>query len=112
MRSHKKRRLDNIDVLDEIATTRAISEVIADEHAALHANRYFYTYWDSPECKKLFRPLADETVIGCLKRRNNLFLNATRNDVALLNIVDGVSNISDLSEKQKEHIRIQCLYLR
>ena len=111
-RSTKKRRLDDIDIIDNLASSKSITDSIANNHANAFIENLNVTYWDSPECKKLFHPMDDETILGCLKRRNSLLLDATRNDDALLTVIDGVSSLSDLSVKQKEYVRVQCMYLR
>ena len=51
-------------------------------------------------------------MIDCLVRREELLRGGTFDDDILLTLVSDVKDIKDLSSKQKENVRNQCLYLR
>ena len=69
------------------------------------------SYWDSPESILLFQPQDGESVQGCLRRRTVMLLEASRNDDALILLTSDLEDISDLSVKQTEQLRVRCVYL-
>ena len=53
-----------------------------------------------------------ESCSECLVRRVDLLLNAAMDDDVLLALLPEVKDLSEPSDKQKENIRLQCMYLR
>ena len=108
----KKRRLDDVDIIDNQTITKIETDRIICKNR--EESRYVITstYWDSTEAKILFRPKENETVLNCLRRREEILLQACLSDEIMLELTSGSSPIDELSSKQKEHLRYQCLYLR
>ena len=71
-----------------------------------------YSYWNSSNAILLFNPIAGESVISCLIRREELLRGATFDDDILLSLLSDIKDTNELTSKQKENIRNQCLYLR
>ena len=62
-RSSKRKRLDNIDIMDEIERTTIETDSIAADHANTINLLYQPSYFKSPEAKALFLPKEGEDVI-------------------------------------------------
>ena len=71
-----------------------------------------WSYWNSPEAKKLFNPGNDDTVMEYLARRDTLLWRESVNDDVLCTLVDDVSNSDELTIRQASDLRKQCMYLR
>ena len=120
-RTNKKRRLDNVDITDQlVATTSECDQlVVATSECEVSIEEVVQklphpstTYWDSPEAHFLFCPQNSEGVMACLIRRDLLLRDAMVHDLVLQSLVDGCDDISSLSVKKREHLRIRCIYMR
>ena len=100
-RIKKKRRLDNVDIIDKQFFTKLETERIICKN--VQEGRYVInsTYWDSPEAKILFKPNENESVQSCLRRREEILLEACLNDDAMILLTNGYQSIKDFSSKQK-----------
>ena len=107
----KRKRLDDVDIIDKNVDTKSITDTIAEKHAKAIMSAKAFSYWDSPEAYLLFVPLKGESVHGCLRRRNRILVEASRNDNALHQLLSDVEDIEVLSVKQKEQLRLRCIYL-
>ena len=56
--------------------------------------------------------MKNETCSECLVRRGELLLNASTDDDVLLGLLPDIDDISEATDKQKENVRLQCMYLR
>ena len=74
-RPNKKRRLDNVDIIDQLVVTTSECEKSIEE-AVQKLPRPSTTYWDSPEAHFLFCPQNSEGVMACLIRRDLLLRDA------------------------------------
>ena len=105
----KKRKLDDVvDLQNRIMTTKSKTECLVTPPL----KKSSYSYWNSSNAILLFNPIAGESVVSCLIRREELLRGATFDDDILLSLVSDIKDINELTSKQKENIRNQCLYLR
>ena len=70
------------------------------------------SYWDSLNAKNLFNPLATETVLKCLMRRDRQLLSSTTDDKDLFDQTHDNSELGSLTVKARKIIRLKCMYLR
>ena len=108
-RPNKKRRMDDIDVLDSYNLLRNQSISIASQHAQTAPQ---HNYWDSPEAKLLFNPNPNENTLDCLIRRVTLLANAVSDDDVLKHLINDSESFEIFSSKKKEWMRTICLYLK
>ena len=107
----KKRKLDEIDMMDNYHQLKESTIEIAKLHSSRKVEDQYCSYWSSPEAMALFRPKNGESVTRCLVRRHDLLLRAMINDEVLSSICDMPDQSYNLSSKQREYIRIQAIYL-
>ena len=109
-RSTKKRRLDEIDIANNISISLTKSRTLIESDSHLTSCKTLY--WDSPEANKLFNPNMDETVTSCLAKRFETLGEASYDDDILLQLLHDVKDTTILSNNQKNTLRHQCLYLK
>ena len=105
----KKRKLDDVvDIKNRIIMTKPKTEGFGS--SPLYQS--CYSYWNMFNVILLFNPIAGESMIDCLVRREESMRGGTFDDNILLTLVSDVEDINELSSKQKKNIRNQYLYLR
>ena len=111
-RSKRKERVDPVDVSIKLARAgnktekfkrQKVTNIVAPQRA---------NYFESPEAILLFNPMPGETVLECLSRRIELLKTASFDDSCLEQIVASINSLSDLTIKQREILRMQCLCLK
>ena len=70
------------------------------------------SYFDSTDACLLFNPMPGESVLQCLSRRVEMLKAASFDDSLLEEMVEGIDSLSELTAKQKERLRMQCLCLK
>ena len=111
-RMTKKRRLDDIDILDNVSFLKFESEKMLKSQLQIINTKTGWSYWDSPEAFYLFSPKNNERVTTCLTRRIEILQLATVDDDTLISLLEDDINFVDVLTHQKQHLRYQCIYLR
>ena len=111
-RSKRKERVDPVDVSIKLARAANKTEKFKRQKVTNIVAPQRANYFESPEAILLFNPMPGETVLGCLARRSELLTSASVDNNCLIDLVNDVTSISDLTSKQKESLRLQCIVLR
>ena len=70
------------------------------------------SYWDSSEAKVLFQPSVVETIQASLCKRIDMLSKAIYSDDRVLCLLDDIKIINDITSKQRQSIRMYCMYLK
>ena len=65
--------------------------------------------FDSTDARLLFNLMPEESVLECLFRRTEMMKAASFDDSCLEELVAGIDSVSDLTVKQREKLKMQCL---
>ena len=99
---------DVVDLQNKIITTKSKTECFD----TLQLKQNSYSYWNSSNATLLLNHNAGGCVIHCLIRREELLRRCTCDNDILLSLVSDITDISEISSKQKKNIRQKCLHLR
>ena len=111
-RAKKKHRLDEVDIIDKLAEATTATNIIVEKNAWVIISNNSLSYWESPKVVALFNPVEGKGVYDCLRRHNSMLQNASNDDDALILLTPGIDNIDESSNKQKQYLRLHCIYLR
>ena len=98
------------DIMNQNSEAR--DEIMRRQIENKETHNFLNNYFNSPDANALFNPTGKESCSECLVRRTNLLLNATMDDDVMLALLPEIEDLSHASDKQKENIRLQCMYLR
>lgn len=123
-RKNKRQRQDEVEIYITSETSKQkVQELSQAQASNLQEDANINHYWTSTEAKKLFCPnlttdledgtnaIKDGTIQQVLINRQLILHKASCNDESLLLILDYESSLDTLSDKVKERLRMQCIYL-
>ena len=113
VRVNKRKRLDSIDIYDNISTTSdKTKKGVVDDAKKIIGSIPSNNYWNSPDANHLFMPRNDETVLEAFVRRDKLLAAAAFDNDVLMTMFHNVDDIHDLTNTQLLNVKLDCLYLK